>query len=311
MAGVCLGAAFMCRQTTIVTGLFFVIMFAHLWLRPQEEGKTILQRINFEPVFGFAAGLTPFILATFAVNYLRFDNPLESGYNYGEQVHQRAYQELYKHGTLDPRYITRHPPVALEAMPLLDTPDTPCGDYECAWVRPGLFGTAIWATTPAFLLGLVSGIHNRRIVWAGGAFIAASCAFLISRTIADAYESSWATQDVPLGVHLLPFWAMIGVSIVYAFRNSDRLVLACWAAIMPTALVIFSFAATGWAQFGYRYALDFTPFLWLLAAHVVGDRIRWYVWPLIAAAFAMSLMGVLWHYQLGPDHTWGWEFITF
>jgi hypothetical protein len=311
MAGVCLGAAFMCRQTTIMAGLFFVIMFMHLWLRPPEPGKSLLQRIDFTPLASLAAGLAPFFLATFTVNYLRFDNPLESGYNYGEQVHQTGFQELYKHGTLDPRYIERHPPVALELMPLLDKPDTSCGERECAWIRPSWFGTAIWATTPPFLLGLVAGIYNRRIVWIGGGLVALACAFLLSRAVAGAYDSGWATQDVPLGIHLLPFWTMIGVSVLFAFRNADRLVLACWAAIIPTAIVIFSFAATGWAQFGYRYALDFTPFLWLLVAHVVGDRIRWYVWPLLIAAFLMSAMGVFWHYQFQPDHEWGWEWVTF
>lgn len=311
LAGICLGAAFMSRQTTIMTGLFFVIMFSHLWLRPPQEGKGLLERIDLTPITSFATGLAPFFVATLTINYLRFDDPLESGYNYGEQVHQTAFQELFKHGTLDPRYITRHPPVALEQMLLLDTPDTPCGDRECAWIRPSLGGTAIWATTPPFLLALVAGIYNRRIVWFGGALVALAGAFLLSRAVADAFDSGWANQDMPLGIHLLPFWAMIGVSILYAFRNSDRLVLACWAAIIPTALVIFSFAATGWAQFGYRYALDFTPFLWLLAAHVIGDRVRWYVWPLIALAFAMSLMGVLWHYHLQPEHTWGWEWLTF
>ncbi|HUF54556.1 MAG TPA: hypothetical protein VMR52_12405 [Dehalococcoidia bacterium] len=311
MAGVCLGAAFMCRPTTIMTGLFFVIMFSHLWLRPAAPGQRLLDRIDFSPITSFAAGLAPLLLATLTVNYLRFDNPLESGYNYSEQVHQDRFQELFKHGILDPRYITRHPPVALEQMPLLDTPDTSCGERECAWIRPSFFGTAIWATTPPFLLALVAGIWDRRIVWIGGGLVALACAFLLSRAVADAFDSGWANQNMPLGVHLLPFWAMIGVSILYAFRNSDRLVLACWAAIIPTALVIFSFAATGWAQFGYRYALDFTPFLWLLAAHVIGDRIRWYVWPLIIAAFAMSAMGVLWHYQFQPDHTWGWEWVTF
>jgi hypothetical protein len=121
-----LGAAFMCRPTLVATGLFFVIIFIPLWLkRPTEEGGR--WGINLMPVMGFAAGLTPFLALEGGLNYLRYDNPLESGYGYSEQLYQNltfvptggtSVEFVYPHGLCDFSYITRHPPVALEAMPI-------------------------------------------------------------------------------------------------------------------------------------------------------------------------------------------------
>jgi hypothetical protein len=103
---------------------------------------------------------------------------------------------------------------------------------------------------------------------------------------------------------------MIAVAIVYSIRNRDRIVIACWAAIIPTAFAIFNFAATGWAQFGYRYGLDFTPFLWLLVARHIGDNLKWWHIALIAIGIAVNLFGVLAWYQLDPHHTHDWVWQT-
>jgi hypothetical protein len=45
-----------------------------------------------------------------SLNYLRFDNPLESGYGYTEQTRQDELQFVYPHGLFDISYVERHPP---------------------------------------------------------------------------------------------------------------------------------------------------------------------------------------------------------
>ena len=139
-------------------------------------------------------------------------------------------------------------------------------------------------------------------VIAAGLAVGLAVFVILSRGVAEAGDWGWATTEIPLGVHLLPFWAMIGVSAVYSLIHRDRLVAACWAAIIPTAFFIFNFAATGWSQFGYRYGLDFTPFLWLLVARVIGDEIKWYHKLLISIGVLVNLMGLLWIYQLGDSN---------
>jgi hypothetical protein len=56
-------------------------------------------------------------------------------------------------------------------------------------------------------------------------------------------------------------------ALVYVFRAKLRepLVQACWARTLSVLVPIITFYGIGYVQFGYRYALDFMPFLMLLA----------------------------------------------
>ena len=305
LAGALFGAAFLSRPTVLLGGPFFAIMFASLWLRPPEPGRALWQRINLEPAMSFLAGFTPFLFIEFVVNYLRFDDPLETGYGYTEQSYQtHLIGSVYQHGLFDVSYVTRHPVVMLE--------QTPVFRKEGPYVLPSWFGMAMWVTTPALLLAYFPNIKLDRRVWIpAAAALALACTVILSRGVVRAWDLGWATTDIPLGVHLLPFWALIGVAIAWAAMQRDRLVLACWAAIIPIAFFIFTFAATGWAQFGYRYGLDFMPFLWLLVAKAIGDDLKWYHVALILAGVAVNVMGVLWIYQFEPHQTNGWSWVVF
>jgi len=304
LAGAMLGAAFLCRPTLIATGLFFVIAFAPLWLRTPKDGGR--WGINIDPILGFAAGIAPFFALDGLVNYLRFDNPLETGYGYTEQLHQDYLSLVYSHGLFDLSYVTRHPLVLFEAMPIFSKPDTPAGDgLTFAPVAFSFSGLAIWMTTPAFVMSLFQGV-DKRIARIVAVAIALSCGFIFMRAISRLWDSDFQTEELFWSIHLLPFWIGIALGVVFSIRNRDRLSIACWAAIIPTAFLIFNFAATGWSQFGYRYGLDFMPFLWLLVVRYIGDDLKWWHVALIAAGIAVNLAGVIWYYQFEPHHTNNW-----
>ena len=100
--------------------------------------------------------------------------------------------------------------------------------------------------------------------------------------------------------YIVPSMAGLSVFIttpafIFAFAAGvkSRLALACWLAILPTALLIFTKSGTGWTQFGYRYALDFYPFLLLLTFKGMPDRLRWYHKLLIVLGILVNLWGVL------------------
>ncbi len=82
---------------------------------------------------------------------------------------------------------------------------------------------------------------------------------------------------------------------IFAFAAGirNRLALACWLAIIPPALLIFTKSGTGWTQFGYRYALDFYPFLLLLTFKGIPDKLKWYHKLLIVLGILVNLWGVL------------------
>jgi hypothetical protein len=74
----------------------------------------------------------------------------------------------------------------------------------------------------------------------------------------------------------------------------SKITLACWSGIIPIAFLLFTKNGTGWTQFGYRYAMDFYPFLLLLVLKGIGNGIRWHHRLLICFAILVNLWGVLW-----------------
>lgn len=302
LAAAAVGAAFLCRSTVALSFPFFLIMFSDLWLKP-DEGQGLLRRIEPMPLFEMASAASPFILFAFAVNYARFDNPLEGGYSYGEQVHQEELAWLYNHGIFNISYIQRHIPAIFSEVRVLQT--------DAPYVLPTQTGMAIWATTPAFFLALFARLKDPRLAAAGATALGLAVVFIIGREVSDLWNLGLEDVDFPLGLNLLPFWAMIGIAIYAGVRARDKLILASWAAIVPIAFTLFLFAATGWSQFGYRYALDFYPFLFLLVVRAVGERLSWYAVALIVASVLVNLWGVVWWYQFEPAHFLDLDWITF
>ena len=136
---------------------------------------------------------------------------------------------------------------------------------------------------------------------------------LIAAALTDLSLAQLDPAGVPLGIHLWPFWILIGTALALAITSRDRLVLACWAAIIPLVTINWVFAATGWAQFGYRYGLDFMPFLFMLVVLAV-RRVRWYHAALIGAAVLINLWGVLWiqkFQHVPPSGLFDWTWVSY
>jgi hypothetical protein len=94
-----------------------------------------------------------------------------------------------------------------------------------------------------------------------------------------------------IGLSILITTPAFILALFSGIRN--RLSLACWSAVIPTAFLIFIKSGTGWTQFGYRYALDFYPFLLLLTFKGIGGEMKWYHKALIIAGVLVNLWGVL------------------
>jgi hypothetical protein len=72
----------------------------------------------------------------------------------------------------------------------------------------------------------------------------------------------------------------------------DRVTWCSWLVVLCIGAVIFTNAATGWG-FGYRYAVDFYPFLFLLTVQGMGAELKWYHKILIIIAVIVNLVGVV------------------
>jgi hypothetical protein len=305
LAGAFLGMAFMCRPATILGGAFALIWFADRWYVARPDGRTGLRAIDLRPLIALAVGVAPFVATSMVLNALRFASPFEYGYNYTEQLYQVGVRWRWPYGFFDLRYLPRHAAVFIEQMPTVLA--------EPPFIRPSWAGLASWVTTPAILL--IPFIHlrrYRRIATLLAISIAVACAFLFVRGAAASLgDREWGRTIGDLGLALVPFWLAIGGAIVASVIRRDRLVIACWAAILLIGLADWSFAATGWAQFGYRYALDFLPFLFLLIVVAVGQRARWYHLLLIGLGILVNLWGILWIFRFSPAQLWGLTWVSF
>ena len=92
----------------------------------------------------------------------------------------------------------------------------------------------------------------------------------------------------------MPFFLLTALSLFFAVKNRNKLVVACWAAVIPVVIVHHFAASTGWPQFGYRYLLDYAPFAFLLTWEGMGRRITWQGMALIAVGIVINACGVLW-----------------
>jgi hypothetical protein len=75
-------------------------------------------------------------------------------------------------------------------------------------------------------------------------------------------------------------------------RGWDWLTVGCWGAIALTLCPILLHADPGGEQFGYRYAIDFYPFLLLLAIRGMGHRFSVRQGLAIAIALAINALGI-------------------
>jgi hypothetical protein len=83
-------------------------------------------------------------------------------------------------------------------------------------------------------------------------------------------------------------------AFVFAIKSKlrDAVTWSAWMAVFAIALVIFTKGHSGWG-FGYRYAVDFYPFLFVLTVRGMGERLRWYHKFLIVLGIVVNLWGVI------------------
>lgn len=72
----------------------------------------------------------------------------------------------------------------------------------------------------------------------------------------------------------------------------ERLVRASWLAVALICVPIFLHHAQGWVQFGYRYLLDFAPFILLLLSQGLRGKIKAWQWGLWLVSLGINFYGI-------------------
>jgi hypothetical protein len=107
--------------------------------------------------------------------------------------------------------------------------------------------------------------------------------------------------------YIQPSWMGLAIWIttpafVFSLRSpaKEGQTKMAWLAIFLIFLLLALRGGTGWTQFGYRYAVDFYPFLTLLTIKgVARDGLKWHHWFLLALGILVNLWGVLWINKFG------------
>jgi hypothetical protein len=83
-------------------------------------------------------------------------------------------------------------------------------------------------------------------------------------------------------------------AFIFALKSKlkDATTISAWIATISIALIIFTKGLSGWG-FGYRYAMDFYPLLFLLTVQGMGSNLRWYHKLLIIAGIVVNAWGVI------------------
>lgn len=84
-------------------------------------------------------------------------------------------------------------------------------------------------------------------------------------------------------------------ALLYVFRArlSEPLVKSCWIATLTMLVPILAYYGIGYLQFGYRYALDFMPFLIVLVARGLPDPMTNRARALVTASVLINVWGAL------------------
>jgi hypothetical protein len=77
-------------------------------------------------------------------------------------------------------------------------------------------------------------------------------------------------------------------------RLRERMVRGAWLATCLVLIPIVTYYGVGWMQFGYRYALDAYPFLFVLMARGLGPRVTRAALALIALSVLINIWGAWW-----------------
>ena len=208
------------KQSGLVVGILFGIAFL-----------SRIELIVALPFFFFEAnknrlhillGLIPFVSFYLFYNFIRFGNPLDTGYSLIPGVLSEPW---YKHGILNFSYIPRGLEVMLASLPKYRN--------TFPYLIPSWAGLAIWITTPAFVFAFFANLKEKGV-------------------------------------------------------------LLSWAAISAILLTILMHGETGYAQFGYRFAIDFYPFLiFLIIKYLSKNKLMWLHWTLLSFSILVNLWGVI------------------
>jgi hypothetical protein len=107
--------------------------------------------------------------------------------------------------------------------------------------------------------------------------------------------------------YIEPSWSALAIwvttpAFIFALFSplKERLTQLLWLSVVLIFAIVASHGGTGWAQFGYRFAVDFYPFLLLLVIKSVAKTgLKPIHWALLFISVLVNFWGVVWINKFG------------
>lgn len=260
LAGLCWSMAVLTR-----TPLFFTVLFFLLEVAAPEKHQRLKQLRDFathlkargKPLLLFILGAAPLGVAAAVYNLVRFGHLTEFGHRFF--YNNRVNHDIDVYGLFHPHYVLRNLDAAFLKLPVLGQGPGVLG-YD-AW------GLSLFITLPLLALCVTPAHHTKR-AWQ---LVGTLAAVLVASAIFPPLPAP--AGEPPIGFRLLALWLLLALALsflvwsAWQWIQSDdapRLAAPLLCTAMACVLPGLFYQNTGYAQFGFRFSLDYTPYFLLL-----------------------------------------------
>lgn len=257
----------------VLAGLFFACMtltrtplaFSGIFFLLETLVPTRGQRLNDWRAFlaqpqakmrligRFALGAAPLAVLAATFNYARFGSYFEFGHSF--LFVNRVSADIDKWGLFSTHYVARNLDAAFLLLPSVLT--------NPLRVLYNPFGMSLFITTPLLALAFSPATQANRARATLAMMIAvivASGAFGVGQVLGERSALLWLLLVVCLGFCV---WC---AGTWLRSPAAPRLLLPVLVTLVLCALPGFAYQNTGYAQYGFRFSIDYTPYIFLLVA---------------------------------------------
>lgn len=296
LAGVFWSMAVLTRTPLLFTAVFFLVEA----IAP-TRGERLAQLKAFLAAPGallkaklqpFAVGAAPLAVLAMAMNQTRFGAVAEFGHRFFFE--NRVNPDIDRFGLFHPVYLARNLEAAFLLLPDLSNRQAPFS----------FWGLSMLLTTPLVVLAATKGEQVKAALATAGVLVVTVALAGAGKAPNPALANvNVAPQDAGLlGLHPAMLKVVLivtlgGAAAAYASsalsnrsRPAARLFVPLWLTVAACALPGLLYQNTGYAQFGFRFSLDYTPYLVLLVA-VNG----WRLWrPVPVVTLGLGALVAFW-----------------
>lgn len=261
LAGLFWSMAVLTRTPLFFTGLFFVLEV----LAPERD-KRIAQIVGWVKNPGpklktlgqFALGAFPLGALAAGYNHVRFGSLTEFGHRF--LYNNRVNVDIDNYGLFNLHYLGRNLDAAFLRLPTFGRSPVLLG-YD-AW------GLSLFVTLPLLALCFVPSTHPKRAIQC----MAAMGALLIASALFPPLPTPFPSEP-PVGWRPLALWLLLALTLGFmvwlgwkwvSSKEAPRVLTPILVTLLACMLPGLAYQNTGYMQFGFRFSLDYTPYLLLL-----------------------------------------------